>query len=283
MKNRLFKSLRAPEGRGNLVFVLSVLFLAFAVPAQAELNTDKLSDTDIAHVKTLLQNLDPLIKSGTEAGTLASLTFDELYAPLDKEDTVFLKSFHDLDAKTLGVHIPFRGIAAGDPGLFRIENQVVKMEGKETTIPPQYLPKDIYDQYLVMMEAMEKELRKRLYVESGYRSSAYQLYLFVFYLQNHDYSIKETVKWVALPGYSEHGSPEHQAIDFINGNGISGETNPAEFENLVEYKWLLGNAGKFGFTLSYPKNTPGITFEPWHWRFDTPSGIMMETKESDAK
>ena len=115
---------------------------------------------------------------------------------------------------------------------------------------------------------MQKDIGKRLYVESGYRSSAYQLYLFVSYLKNHSYSIKETAKFVALPGYSEHGDPQHQAIDFINENGIN-QDRPKEFENLPEYQWLLANAGKFGFVLSYPRNSKeGITFEPWHWRYD---------------
>ena len=40
-------------------------------------------------------------------------------------------------------------------------------------------------------------------------------------LKNHSYSIRETAKFVALPGYSEHGDPNHQAIDFINENGVN--------------------------------------------------------------
>ncbi len=116
---------------------------------------------------------------------------------------------------------------------------------------------------------MEKDLGKYLMIESGYRSPAYQLYLFVFYLQNHDYSIKETNRWVALPGTSEHGDPSRQAIDFINQEGISGENHPEDFEELDEYEWLTQKASGFGFVLSYPRNNPtNSAFEPWHWRFD---------------
>ncbi len=84
------------------------------------------------------------------------------------------------------------------------------------------------------------------------------------------YSIRETVKYVALPGFSEHGAPSHQALDFINPDGINGEDNPAEFEALPEYAWLVKNAKRFGFTLSYPKAAAGtgITYEPWHWRWE---------------
>ena len=74
---------------------------------------------------------------------------------------------------------------------------------------------------------------------------------------------------MALPGYSEHGSVKHQALDFINTDGINGEDNPEEFEALEENRWLLKNAKKFGFVLSYPKNDKsGITWEPWHWRYE---------------
>ena len=47
--------------------------------------------------------------------------------------------------------------------------------------------------------------------------------------------------------------------------------------NCREYPWLLDNAHKFGFALSYPRpakntqedfnETTGYNFEPWHWRF----------------
>jgi len=95
------------------------------------------------------------------------------------------------------------------------------------------------------------------------------LYLLVYYLQNHDYSIRETTKFVALPGYSEHGAPKFQAVDFINADGINGENNPQEFEDLPEYRWLVKNARRFGFVLSYPKKSgTGITYEPWHWRYE---------------
>ncbi|MFH0986313.1 MAG: D-alanyl-D-alanine carboxypeptidase family protein [Candidatus Omnitrophota bacterium] len=153
-----------------------------------------------------------------------------------------------------------------------MNGQKIYVSGKERILPPQFLPPEVFKTYQFMMSSMENETGKRLFVESGYRSSAYQLYLFIYYLSNHDYSIRETAKWVALPGYSEHGAPDHQALDFINGDGINGENNAAEFEALTEYRWLLKNAGKFGFVLSYPKDAGvGITYEPWHWRYNPAS------------
>jgi len=272
----------------HLSFIAVLLLLMLpAAAARAELNVEKLSDTDITMVKGLIKTLEPLILERDKRQDLAKLTFAELYAPLNAEQKTFLKQFEKLDAKALGVKIPFRQIATGKEELTTIIRQKVKVRDhkKEGTtkdvreLSPQFLPPNVYRQYKKMMAAMEKDIGRRLLVESGYRSSAYQLYLFVFYLKNHDYSIRETTRWVALPGYSEHGAPEFQAIDFINTDGINGEDNPAEFEALAEYDWLVKNAGRFGFVLSYPKDAgQGITYEPWHWRFEANRAPMAQGK-----
>ena len=250
------------------IFFVFIFILSFTQAARAQLNFGGLSKEDIQRAENLMEKIAPLIKQRDAKENLATLTFSELYAPLNKEEQKFLKSFQDLDVKEVGVTIPFRGIATGQEDLAIIKGQKVKMNGKDQELPPQFLPKDVYEKYLHLMDAMQKDLGKHLYIESGYRSSAYQLYLFIFYLKNHTFSIRETAKYVTLPGFSEHGAPKHQAIDFINEDGISGETNPSEFENLDEYKWLLKRASEFGFVLSYPKGAVGITFEPWHWRCD---------------
>jgi D-alanyl-D-alanine carboxypeptidase len=136
-------------------------------------------------------------------------------------------------------------------------------------VGPQFLPINVHEAYEAMMVAMEQELGKRLYVESGYRSPAHQLYLFLVYLPKHNHSIRETNRFVALPGHSEHGAPSRQAIDFINAEGINGEENPEAFEVLPEYAWLTQQAPRFGFVLSYPRNNPWNTsFEPWHWHYE---------------
>jgi len=63
-------------------------------------------------------------------------------------------------------------------------------------------------------------------------------------------------------GYSEHQLGT--ALDFTTP-----ETGTAfsKFENTEAYEWLLANAHRFGFVLSYPKNNTFYQFEPWHWRF----------------
>ncbi|OGX07059.1 MAG: hypothetical protein A2Z88_03130 [Omnitrophica WOR_2 bacterium GWA2_47_8] len=263
--------------KGLLIFVMTV----FPYPAFAQLNLDKLPEVDVLKVKNLLEKLAPLIEERDKKENLATLRFAELYEPLNEEEKAFLQSFQDIDAKEAGVKIPYRGLATGEEDLAVIKGQIVtkrevneKKESKATNetkeLPPQFLPKDVYEAYLRLTEAMNYDISRKVLVESGYRSSAYQLYLFIYYLKNHEYSMRETVKFVTLPGYSEHGAPKFQAIDFINADGINGEDNPEEFEALDEYKWLLTNGEKFGFILSYPKDAAGgITFEPWHWRYES--------------
>ena len=257
-----------------LVPIMAIcLVVMLAYPVLAELNLDALPRKDIMMVKGLLKKLKPLINGREADSTLATLTFDELYAPLNEKESQFLRNFQGLDAEALKVKIPFRGIATGNEPLTKITGQRVRyiniQNGASRELGAQYLPEHVYQKYKDMMAAMQKDTGKRLLIESGYRSSAYQLYLFIYYLKNHEYSIRETVKWVALPGYSEHGAPVHQAVDFINESGINGEYNTKEFEDLPEYHWLMEHAAEFGFVLSYPKmDQSGITYEPWHWRLD---------------
>ena len=255
------------------LLLLTVLFLGgcatFTKTPEVRLNVEKLAPEHIAEVKKLVAKLEPFVKAKDREEKLPSLTFKELESSLNPGEKRFLRSFRELKASEIGVSIPFHGFSQGQKDLVRLSGQMIKVKGKEKESPPQFLSPLVYQSYQFMMLAMERDIGKRLFVESGYRSSAYQLFLFIFYLSNHDYSIRETAKWVALPGYSEHGDPEHQAIDLINANGINGEGNTVEFEALPEYQWLLKNACRFGFVLSYPKNAPvGITYEPWHWRYD---------------
>lgn len=260
-------------------FLLLIVLLlggcaTFTKSPEVKLNVAKLTPEHINDVKKLIAKLEPFVKAQDQQGKLPSLTCKELESPLDSGQKRLLRQFRNIKASEIGVTIPFHGLSEGEKDLVRLANQRIRIKGKEITIPPQFLSPLVYQSYQFMMLAMERDTGKRFFVESGYRSSAYQLYLFIFYLSNHDYSIRETAKWVALPGYSEHGDLEHQAIDFINAEGINGEGNTAEFETLPEYQWLLRNAYRFGFVLSYPKNAPvGITYEPWHWRYD---GIALD-------
>jgi len=232
-------------------------------------NVNRLEPAEIQQLHTVLEHLTPLIDARKADGTVNRLTWDELYGPLAEEEQAFLDAFRAVKAEALGSTSHYFGELEVQPDLVPVEPQQIVKDGAPEPLPLQYLPRPVHDAYLAMTEAMVKDLGKRLLVESGYRSPAYQLYLFMFYLPKHGSSVRETNRFVALPGYSEHGNPQQQAIDFINEAGINGEDHPEEFEALPEYAWLTANASRFGFHLSYPRGNPHHTsFEPWHWHYE---------------
>ncbi|MBN2514159.1 MAG: M15 family metallopeptidase [Sedimentisphaerales bacterium] len=231
------------------------------------INLEKLSDADQAMVKSVLGSLEPIIHERRQQQTLAWLTFEDLYALLDENQQIFLRAFAAIYPNQLKIDIPYQAIQEPPPDLVKIESRTLPAaNGQLYVTQTQFLPKNVYFAYINMTKAMQQDIEKTLYVASGYRSPAYQLYLFLFYLKNHEYSILETRRFVAWPGFSEHGNPRRQAIDFVNEQGIDGQDNAAEFEALEEYRWLLEHAGQFGFELSYPKGGK-MAFEPWHWRY----------------
>lgn len=63
-------------------------------------------------------------------------------------------------------------------------------------------------------------------------------------------------------GYSEHqlGTTVDFTTRGLNG-GLEG------FGATEAYTWLVENAHKYGFVLSYPEDNDYYIFEPWHWRF----------------
>ncbi len=250
-----------------LLSTVAATGLLFA-PVASALNVEQLEPADVETLHAILQALEPSITAKKQDGTANLLTWEALYEPLTPEQRSFLDAFRALKAKTLGATSHYFGEAA-PPDLVPLGPQQVRNDDTAKPLDPQYLPRPVFEAYQRMMEAMARELGKRLLVESGYRSPAYQLYLFFYYLPKHDYSIKETNTFVALPGHSEHGHPPRQAIDFINEEGINGEDHPEEFEALPEYAWLQRRAKRFGFVLSYPRDNPyNTSFEPWHWHYE---------------
>jgi len=63
-------------------------------------------------------------------------------------------------------------------------------------------------------------------------------------------------------GYSEHQLGT--TLD-LTTPGVGGAYT--SFKDTEAYQWLLTNAHRFGFILSYPENNTFYIFEPWHWRF----------------
>lgn len=112
-----------------------------------------------------------------------------------------------------------------------------------------------------------------LFVKSAYRSFAEQQSLKSLY--SVVYGAGTANSFSADQGYSEHQLGT--TLDFIT-TGLGGQLNG--FDGTQSYQWLLANAFRFGFELSYPKNNDYYIFEPWHWRF---VGVKLATYLHDEK
>ena len=64
-------------------------------------------------------------------------------------------------------------------------------------------------------------------------------------------SIDEILSVSAPPGYSEHHSG--RAVD-VTTDGV--RPLELEFEGTAAFTWLSRHAGRFGFSLSYPRQNP---------------------------
>lgn len=134
-------------------------------------------------------------------------------------------------------------------------------------IPPDYLyEKDRTIQmhakafpYLQAMIVAAKADGVNLLVVSGYRSFGEQASLKNGYLVTYGSGAN---KFSADQGYSEHQLGT--ALDFTTKELGANFTNFAKSD---AYTWLLNNAYKYGFILSYPEGNDYYQFEPWHWRF----------------
>ncbi|MFW6210406.1 MAG: D-alanyl-D-alanine carboxypeptidase family protein [Patescibacteria group bacterium] len=109
----------------------------------------------------------------------------------------------------------------------------------------------------LMDEAEEEGLD--LKITSAYRSFDEQSELKGRYLQTYGEGANT---FSADQGYSEHQLGT--AVDFTTP-AIDGLTEA--FAETEEYEWLLENAHRYGFILSYPEGNEFYVFEPWHWRF----------------
>lgn len=71
------------------------------------------------------------------------------------------------------------------------------------------------------------------------------------------------LKVSAAPGYSEHHTG--RAIDITTPNC---EPLIEAFEFTKAFSWLVDNASKYYFSMSYHENhSNGVAYEPWHWAY----------------
>jgi len=104
-------------------------------------------------------------------------------------------------------------------------------------------------------------------VEGAYRSYNTQVSTFNHWVAELGYDN-------ALLGSARAGHSEHQlgtAIDFKSaGGGAPWHLNGFDWATTTAGAWMIKNAWKYGFILSYPKNKTSqvcYAYEPWHYRY----------------
>ena len=116
-------------------------------------------------------------------------------------------------------------------------------------------------------EQMKKDAKKQgvdLVLISGFRPVSVQKELFAKQVEKKG-SEEAAAKLSAPPGYSEHHTG--YAVDIGDASQPEADLKFA-FEYTPAYNWLINNAKRYGFELSFPKNNAqGVSFEPWHWRY----------------
>jgi len=112
-----------------------------------------------------------------------------------------------------------------------------------------------------------------LLVSSSYRSFDYQKALFSRYAE-HDGE-------EAASRYSARaGTSQHQLGTTVDFGSISDSF--AESDAGI---WMAENAGRFGWSLSYPRgyeDETGYRWESWHWRWIGKDAVMMQDKYFDG-
>lgn len=138
--------------------------------------------------------------------------------------------------------------------LTQIEEEYLYFEDE-----PEEIHADVYPLLVGLIDAARGD-GIELYVRSGYRSFGEQTSL------KNEYEViygeGSANSFSAEQGYSEHQLGT--TIDFTTPE-LNGSLDG--FENTEGYQWLLENAYKYGFVLSYPEGNDYYVFEPWHWRF----------------
>ncbi len=147
-------------------------------------------------------------------------------------------------------------------GLTEIETQYVYPQDKKEQILTNVWP------YLKNLLTEATTTGIDLQIISAYRSFGEQSSLKSSY--KFTYGAGTANQFSADQGYSEHQLGT--TVDFTTSNVGASFKN---FEKTKAYDWLLANAHRFGFTLSYPKDNSYYQFEPWHWRY---VGVILATK-----
>jgi LAS superfamily LD-carboxypeptidase LdcB len=223
-----------------------------------------LSNNKIAVIEALTTKYYQVLKNDED---LRLLRREDLQPLFDGEELQVINELYSVDPTKYGFKGEYVGVDEVPTSLVKISSSKFNVNGEQLETGVHYLPKQTMNKLKLMLHAMQSDGVGSMLVMSGYRSPSYQALLFLSNLRRNEYDIRKTASKVALPGYSQHGSADSPAVDFMTTDGIPNAKSPVGFETTKQYKWLSRHARDFDFYLSYPEDNPhGVIFEPWHWR-----------------
>ena len=168
--------------------------------------------------------------------------------------------------------------------------ELTMLVDKQHKLSSHYAPDDLTDlseqswarvkrKHLMVSSLIMKDLEKMikaaekdgiaLYVASGYRSYAYQKKTYAGWIEK--LGRKEAMRISAPAGASQHQLGT--VIDFYPIN--------SSFTGTPAQVWLVENAHKYGFSLSFPaahEKQTGYKYESWHYRYIGPHAIQIQQK-----
>jgi len=261
----------------SILGIIAILFIAIGL--YSVLRTNSLS----SKIDTLNQDLISLTTN------LASTT-EQLQATIDKTSSSLssalttqqqnvgaiqqqLGGFQNQVGDLSGTLNTLQKLSRTDPELLKKYSKVYFLN--ENYVPPRLseIPKDYQysdrKQLLIHTDVLPHLLSMidtasstgvKIYTFSAYRSFAEQKALKGDYTIN--YGAGTANSFSADQGYSEHQLGT--TIDVITP-GLGGVLDG--FDKTPAHRWMLDNAYKYGFVLSYPEKNNYYIYEPWHWRF----------------
>jgi len=234
-------------------------------------NEFRLSQNTLAQRDAQILNLDAMITMVQQEFALSEENRAELSNMLDAErnrNTDFANQINNIS----GTVTKLDKLAQTDPRLLQKYSKVYFLNEHYTpglvvpidekfslrTQDPEYISAQVWPFLQNLLRDAEDDGIKLL-VLSGYRSYEEQRGIKSAYTIQYGSGANA---FSAEQGYSEHqlGTTVDFTTPSLNG-GLIG------FQNTEAYAWLLENAHRYGFILSYPENNQYYIFEPWHWRF----------------
>jgi LAS superfamily LD-carboxypeptidase LdcB len=230
------------------------------------------SDPITSFDESTLATFSATFESLEEQGILTpTVTLDRLRTLLSAAQRAVVDQIIDLDPRDYGVSAPYAGDLEPVPAdLVKVSGQRYSEHGEQKVIREKCVPRHVFDAYVRMNDAFMTEHRNRkLLIQSGYRSPAYQVVVFINWLINgYAGDIAKTIRHASPPRYSQHTIASKAAIDFKSIDGSPSSGHPEDFKDTVEYAWLRQHGGEFSFYESWPEgNEYGMRAEPWHWQY----------------